>query len=438
MLLVDAPRPSGAPVHVYLGEAARLRPDWAGRQAEAEPLEAAVSSRSGERGNRCGRIVPRPNILQIAPYVPGKPIEEVKRELGLTDVIKLASNENPLGPSPRAQAAIRAAAGQVHIYPDGNAFRLRHALAAHLSAQVGDDPAGKGRSLIISAEQVMVGNGSDELIKMLAETFVHPGDRVVFPTPSFSEYEFACRVADGTPVAVPLKDFRVDVEAIAAAARVPRTPLVFIANPNNPTGTLISRPELEWLIDQLPPETILVLDEAYYEFVDDPAYTPGLLWVAEGRPVVVLRTFSKIYGLAGLRVGYGVAPAELVALVQRVREPFNVNSLAQEAALAALEDTDHVARSRQLVREGREELTRELTARGMRVIPSQANFLYFDLGCDGREVFRRLLQEGVIVRTGDIFGNPTFLRVTVGLPEQNRRFLAALDRVLAAVRSKDG
>lgn len=409
MLLVNAPRTAGSPIHVYLGEAARLRPDWAERQADAAGI---------------GGVSPRENILRIAPYVPGKPIEEVKRELGLTDVIKLASNENPLGPSPRAQAAIREAAGRVHLYPDGNAFRLRQALAAHLTAQGKDE---------IVPEQVMVGNGSDELIKMLAETFVHPGDRVVFPTPSFSEYEFACRVADGTPVAVPLKDFRVDVEALAAAARIPRTPLVFVANPNNPTGTLVPRNELEWLIGQLLPETILVLDEAYFEFVDDPAYSPGLTWVAAGRPVVVLRTFSKIYGLAGLRVGYGVAPAGLVGLVQRVREPFNVNSLAQEAALAALGDTEHVSRSRELIRQGREELTRELTARGLRVIPSQANFLYFDIGVDCRRVFQELLREGVIVRTGDIFGNPTFLRVTIGLPEENGRFLQSLDRVLAAV-----
>lgn len=433
LLLVDgsAPVPEGGPVHVYLGGAVQLRPDWASRGGDAPGVS------------------PRPNVLQIAPYVPGKPIEEVERELGLTDVVKLASNENPLGPSPRALAAIRAAAPRVHLYPDGNAFRLRQALAAHLDRQLtallageeglpegGGDDASKARAVpagsSIRPEQILVGNGSDEIIKMLAETFVRPGERVVFPTPTFSEYEFACRVADGEPVPVPAgDDLRFDMDALAEAASHPGTRLVFVANPNNPTGALVGREELARLMDSLRPETVLVLDEAYYEFVDDPAYTPALAWVAAGRPVFVLRTFSKIYGLAGLRLGYAVGPAPLVAMVQRVREPFNVNSLAQEAAIAALADTEHVKSSRELVRQGRAELTRELTGRGLRVVPSQANFVYVDLGRDSRPVFHALLQKGVIVRTGDIFGNPTFIRVTVGLPEQNRRFLAALDEVLS-------
>lgn len=441
LLLVDgsAPVPEGGPVHVYLGEAVQLRPDWASRGGDAPGVS------------------PRPNVLRISPYVPGKPIEEVERELGLTDVVKLASNENPLGPSPRALAAIRAAASRVHLYPDGNAFRLRQALAAHLDGQLATllagtgenglpaggaegadagkartDPNGPGIRPGIRPEQILVGNGSDEIIKMLAETFVRPGERVVFPTPTFSEYEFACRVADGEPVPVPAgDDLRFDMDALAEAASRPGTRLVFVANPNNPTGALVGREELARLMDSLRPETVLVLDEAYYEFVDDPAYTPALAWVAAGRPVFVLRTFSKIYGLAGLRLGYAVGPAPLVAMVQRVREPFNVNSLAQEAAIAALADTEHVKSSRELARQGRAELTRELTRRGLRVVPSQANFVYVDLGRDSRPVFHALLQKGVIVRTGDIFGNPTFIRVTVGLPEQNRRFLAALDEVLS-------
>ncbi|MBE3583037.1 MAG: histidinol-phosphate transaminase [Limnochordaceae bacterium] len=430
LLLVEGDPPARGIQPVYLGEAQCLRPDW------TMPDSRATASPEGPK--------PRPGVTRIAPYVPGKPIEEVQRELGLTDVIKLASNENPFGPSPLAQAAIRQAADQVHLYPDGNAYRLRQALADHLQRELeaqrsspasdavdGSDGKSSSSAPVVPA-QIMVSNGSDEMIKMLAETFVNPGDRVVYGTPSFSEYEFACRVAAGEPVAVPLRDFHFDLEAVAQAAAQPRTRLVYICNPNNPTGTLTPRAELERLLARLRPETILILDEAYHEFVDDPQYSPGLMWAVEGRPVFVLRTFSKIYGLAGIRLGYAVGPADLVRWVMRVREPFNVNSLAQVAGLAALKDQEHVRVSRELVLTERRRLAQELSRRGLMVVPSQANFVYVDIGRPCRPVFEALLREGVIVRTGDIFGNETFLRVSIGLPEQNDRFLSALDRILAA------
>ncbi|MDI6871302.1 MAG: histidinol-phosphate transaminase [Bacillota bacterium] len=359
----------------------------------------------------------RPAIFDIQPYVPGKPIEEVQRELGISDVIKLASNENPLGPSPRALEALREWLPKAHLYPDGGATRLKERIAL----KVGVKP-----------ENVIVGNGSDELIKLVAEAFLNPGDEVVMADPSFSEYAFAALLLGARVKKVALLGERHDLKAMADAIG-PRTKLVFICNPNNPTGTIVSAAEVREFMAAVPDEVLVVFDQAYEEYVTDPAYGGGLPYVLAGRRAVVLRTFSKIYGLAGLRVGYGIASPELLALVERAREPFNVNQAAQVAAAAALDDEEFVARSRELCARERERLATALAGRGFPVDPSQANFLFVDVGVDSAALFRRMLPLGVIIRSGDIFRRPTSIRVTVGTPEQNDRFLAALDTARRAL-----
>lgn len=360
------------------------------------------------------RPVPRDSVFRIKPYVPGKPIAEVERELGIRGSVKLASNENPLGPSPKALRAMSLAIGEVHRYPDGNCFALKRALAA---------------SLGVEAECVMVGNGSDELLKLIGEAYLEQGDRVVFAHPSFSEYAYVGELMAASCLRVPLFDYAHDLQAMLEAVDE-RTKLVFIANPNNPTGTIVTSGEVARFLDKLPGGVLAVFDEAYREYVDDPGYPDLVPFVRAGLNVVVLRTFSKIYGLAGLRVGYGVAPADIVGTVLRVREPFNVNSVAQAAAEAALDDALHVERSRELVLEGKRFLKESLEGMGLRVVPSQANFIFVDTGLDSRALFERLLRLGVIVRTGDIFDCPTFLRVTVGTEQENLRFVRALAECL--------
>lgn len=356
-----------------------------------------------------------PHLRLLVPYRPGKPIEEVQRELGLTDVVKLASNENPLGPSPRAVVAMRRAARSVALYPDGSGYALVRALARHWD---------------VPSEWIALGNGSDELIHYLGLAYLRPGDEVLSCEPTFVRYRSAAVLNQAEYVAPPLVDFRYDVRAMAERLS-PRTRLVFIANPNNPTGTIVTRDELDWLLDRVAPETIVVLDEAYYEYVDDPAYPDARRYVAEGRNVAILRTFSKIYALAGLRVGYAIARPEIVAAIHQVREPFNVNSLAQVAAIASLADPTQVERSRRINRAGLRQLEAGFRRLGLRWVPSHANFVLVDVGRSCIPVFEALLRRGVIVRTGDIFGLPTWLRVTVGRPSENRRFLAALGEVLA-------
>lgn len=360
----------------------------------------------------------------IKPYVPGKPVEEVERELGLTDVIKLASNENPLGPSPLAVKALENTWRRLHHYPDGNCFYLKEALAAKLQL----DP-----------EQLLFGNGSDEILGLLCQTYINPGDEGLTVQPTFSEYEFALRVMGGKPRYVPLqgKDFAFDPEVLAAALNE-RTRLIFLSNPNNPTGSMLSRGDLEILCERLPGGVLVVLDEAYYEFARDPEYPDSVELLRQGYPVVVLRTFSKVYGLAGLRIGYGAAPVPVAADLHRAREPFNVNTAAQVAARAALEDRDHVERSLQLVLEGRQQIQSGLAQLGLQAVPTQANFYFVDLKRDCQAVFKRLLHRGVIVRTGDIFGFPTYIRVSYGTAAQNDRFLEALSAVLAELPAIGG
>jgi histidinol-phosphate aminotransferase len=359
-----------------------------------------------------------PHIRRLRPYVPGKPIEEVEREFGLTDVVKLASNENPLGPSPCAVAALWAAlAGGVNplaLYPDAACHALTAALAAHLR---------------VPADHLCLGNGSDEIIHFLGLAFLRPGDVLLTGDPSFVRYEAAAILNEAEFVATPLRDHTFDLDAMAERLDA-RTRLVFVANPNNPTGTLVRRPELERFLDRCPPETVVVLDEAYAEYVDDPDYPDGLDYVREGRNVVVLRTFSKIYALASLRVGYGVARPEITGALHQVREPFNVNGLAQIAALASLTDPDQVARSRRANCAGRDWLYAEFTRLGLPYVPTFANFVLVDVGRPAQPVFEALLRRGIIVRSGHSLGMPRHLRVTIGRPEDNARFVAALADVL--------
>ena len=359
----------------------------------------------------------RSAIRGLAAYTPGAPIEEVRRRFKLASVIKLASNENALGSSPKALAALRRALGSLHRYPDATCRVLRERLAKHLRV----DPA----SLIF-------GNGSDELIVLALRAFVDPGDGVVVAAPTFLIYELQANACGASVSVVSLRDFRYDLGAMKAAV-TPHTKLVFIANPDNPTGTYVTKRALDEFLRGLPSETLVFLDEAYYEFVDASDYPQTLSKVAE-RSLIVTRTFSKAYGLAGLRIGYGVAQPGLIAAMDAVREPFNVNSLAQVAASAALDDAPFLARSRRLVQEGRRYVTRELDALKLRYVPSVTNFLLVLLGPGATAIAQRLLSQGVIVREMSGWNLPGCVRVTIGTMEENRRFIRALKIALGAGR----
>jgi histidinol-phosphate aminotransferase len=360
-------------------------------------------------------LVP-PYVASLLPYVPGKPIEEVEREYGVRDVAKLASNENALGPSPKAVAAIRAVAEKVNLYPDGSAYFLRNALAAKL----GVDP-----------REVFVGNGSNDLIELLVRTFVLDDEEVLTSAQSFVAYKLAAQEHGRTLVEAPMKArFHYDLDAIKKLLSR-RTKVVFLANPDNPTGTWFTEAELTPFLDAVPKETLVVLDEAYVEFVDAPGFQDALALRRKYPNLVVLRTFSKIYGLAGLRLGYGLARPEVVEYIDRVRAPFNVNTVAQAAGVAALGDVEHVERSRALVRDERPFLSAGLAALGATVVPSQGNFVLVDFpGKPGKELFEALLREGVIVRPVAGYGFPTAQRVTVGTRPENEKCLAALRKVL--------
>jgi histidinol-phosphate aminotransferase len=352
-----------------------------------------------------------PDIAGITPYSPGKPIEELERELGITGSIKLASNENPRGPSPKALAVLNEATKTLHRYPDGGGHYLRQALAERWK---------------VSADQIILGNGSDEVITLLTKAFLNPGDEAVMAEPSFIVYKIDVTAEHAKPVTVRLKEFRHDLSAMAKAVTA-RTRLVFVCNPNNPTGTYVTAAEVAAFLQAIPPDVIVVFDEAYYEYVTAADYPDTLAILKGGRNVVLLRTFSKIYGLAGLRIGYGLTTPEIVQHLNRIRPPFNTNSLAQKAALAALSDEEHVRESRRLNTEGMGFLTERLNALGLTIVPSQANFLYFDVKQDGKAVFEALLSRGVIVRH---LGG-AFLRVTVGLSQENERFITTLQAVLS-------
>ena len=345
-------------------------------------------------------------------YEPGKPIAEVARELGLkpAGIIKLASNENPLGPSPKAVAAMRRALPAAHLYPDGGGFYLRQAIAKKLG---------------VASENIILGTGSNEVIEFLFHTFVAPGDEIVVGDRAFVIYSIMARLFQARCVEVPFRGHTHDLPAMRAAI-TGKTKLVFIANPNNPTGTRVPNVALTNFIQSLPAHVICVLDEAYIEFLDNP---PASVAYAMQHNVVLLRTFSKIVGLAGARIGYGVAQADCIALMQRVRQPFNVNAIAQAGALAALDDTGHIRKTKTLTRRGLVFLETEFRRRKLEFVPSCANFILVNVG-DGDKVFRELQQRGVIVRPMRGYKMPAWIRVTVGLPSENRRFIRELSAVM--------
>ena len=359
------------------------------------------------------------HILGIAPYEPGKPIEELARELGIADAIKLASNENPLPPSDRVQRAIIEAIPHLNRYPDGSGYHLREALARHHG---------------VSPEHVILGNGSHELIELVVRAFLRPGDEAVIPHPSFVAYPMIVQAVGGIRVVVTLKDHRLDLEHMARAI-TPMTRIVFIANPNNPTATIVTADEVTTFMARVPDRTIVIFDEAYYEFAEGPDFPDTLAYMREGRKVVTLRTFSKAASLAGLRVGYGIADPDCIALLNRIRPPFNVNSLAQVAALAALEDEAHVRECRGMIEAGRHYLYDELTSLGVKYTPSRANFILVDVGRNATDIFQRLLKGGVIVRPMTSFGMESALRISIGTPEENRRLMKALRKVLSEGRA---
>jgi len=359
-------------------------------------------------------------IRTLTPYPPGMPIEELERELGIRDSIKLASNENPLGPSPKAVDAIARALPNLHRYPDGSAFYLTRRLAERHG---------------VSPDEMIVGNGSNELIELVARTFLRPRDEVVMADQAFVVYRMVTQAVAATPRIVPLRNFTHDLEAMAEAV-TSRTRVVFVANPNNPTGTIFRRPAWEAFLRALAGRQLLVVaDDAYAEFVTDPEYPDTLASRGAGSvPVVTLRTFSKLYGLAGLRVGYAIAPAAVIDALGRVRQPFNVNLLAQVGALAALDDHEHVRRTLATNREGMAYLTQEFDRLGLAWVPSAANFILVRVG-RGVQVYEALLARGVIVRPMDGYGFPDHLRVSIGLPRENTRCIEALAAVLPAFRA---
>ena len=359
----------------------------------------------------------RPAIRDLVPYEPGKPVEEVQRELGLDRVVKLASNEGPFGPFPAALEAITRSAPELNRYPDGGAYRLRTALAELHGLRF---------------EEVAVGAGSDGLVDGLSQIALDSGDEIVSGWPSFPSYSIDARKLGAVPKQVPLRDDRYDLEAMLGAI-TPRTKLVYVCHPNNPTGTMNTRAELDAYFDGVSDHVLTVLDQAYFEYIDDPDYADGIAeYLKEGRRVVVLRTFSKIFGLAGLRVGYALAPPAVVTALGKVRRAFDITTPAQEAALASLGDAQEVGRRRLENAAQRIEVERILREHGLEPAgPAVANFLYCDLGEDSRPLFEQLLREGVIVRPTHAFGSPTAIRVTVGTAEENAFLAEALDRVPA-------
>jgi histidinol-phosphate aminotransferase len=357
----------------------------------------------------------RPSVEALTPYQPGKPVEDVQRELGLERVIKLASNEGPFGPLPAARAALENAVDELNRYPDGGAYRLHDALA---------------RRHGVAIEEIAVGSGADGCIDMLSQATLDPGDEIVCGWPSFASYVIYARKQAANAVTVPLVDHRYDLDALLAAV-TPRTKLVYICQPNNPTGTMNTTDELDAFFAQVPEHVLTVVDQAYFEYIDRTDYPDAVeRYVKAGRRVVVLRTFSKIYGLAGLRVGYAVGPPDVCAALAKVRRPFDVTTPAQVAALASLDDTTEIVRRRDLNASGLARLEAVLRDHGFDPVPSVGNFLYVEAG-DGQALFERLLREGIIVRPLGGFGAPGAVRITVGTPEELEAFAGALSRVLA-------
>lgn len=356
-----------------------------------------------------------PSLEKIAAYQPGRPIDEVAREMGLppTDIIKLASNENPLGPSPAALAAMEKALQQLHLYPDGNAFYLKQKLAEKLG---------------VEPSNLVLGNGSNEIIEFVGHALIGPGTDVVVSQYSFLVYPLITRLFGGNLISVPAVQYGHDLPAMLRAI-TPQTRVVFVANPNNPTGTLAEREEVVQLLNGVPPDVLLVMDEAYIEFLNGPADLLPFIRRALKPNLLLMRTFSKIYGLAGLRLGYGIAQPELISVLEKVRQPFNINSLAQAGAMAALDDEEHVNRTRTNNRQGLTFFETHFMRMELEFIPSSANFVLVKVG-DGQRIYHDLQKQGIITRPMVAYGLPEFIRISVGTPAENARCVAALQTIL--------
>ncbi len=362
-------------------------------------------------------VRPQSALADIAAYVPGRPVEEVQRELGLGDVIKLASNENPMPPAPKAVAAMQAALPQLNSYPDGECYYLRHALAAHLG---------------FKPEQIAVGNGADGLIMQTCMAYLDQDDEVIVSRSSFPVYDVFATAMRARLIKTPLRDYRLDLDAMRAAI-TPRTKLIFVCNPNNPTGTVVTGSEVEAFMGAVPEDVLVIFDEAYYEFVDSPDYPKTTEYVHAGRKnVMVMRTYSKVYGLAGVRLGYAIADPDVLAPLNKIKEPFAVNILAQAAGAAALQDAEYVQRSIALNAAGRRYLYREFDRMGLRYVESHTNFLLVRIGPEAERIAQALLARGIIVRPCDGYDLPEFLRITVGDAAQNARLIETLEGVLQA------
>jgi histidinol-phosphate aminotransferase len=353
-------------------------------------------------------------IENLIPYPPGKPIEELERELGITGSIKLASNENPLGPSPLAVQAILNNIKKINRYPDSNGYYLRSKLS---------DLFG------LSQDRIIIGNGSNELIELIIRTFLTVGEQVIQACPTFLIYEKVVIGAGGKLISVPLKDFKIDLKKIAGAV-TPKTKIIIINNPNNPTGSAISKEEVAAFLETIPNDIIIVLDEAYIDFVTDKNVANGLDFLMNYPRLILLRTFSKLYGLAGLRIGYGFSSDKIVDYMNRVRQPFNTNSLAQAAALAALDDIEFVSATLKLVKDGLDYLHAQLDGIGLEYLPTQTNFFIIKVPFGGKKIYELMLKEGVIVRSMDSYGIEEYIRINVGLPKENERFIGAIKKVL--------
>jgi histidinol-phosphate aminotransferase len=357
---------------------------------------------------------PKQRILNVPVYQPGKPIDDVKREFGLTEVIKLASNENPFGCSPDAKQAIQSQLDSLAIYPDGASLQLRWELAEFLQ---------------VEPNQIIFGNGSDEVVQMISRAYLGEGTNTIMATPTFPQYRSNAIIDGAELIEVPLKEGVHDLEAMAAAVNE-QTRVVWVCNPNNPSGTIVTASELEAFLQKVPKNVLVVLDEAYYEYVVAEEYPQTVPMLAQYPNLIILRTFSKIYGLAALRIGYGIASAEIIDHLNHVREPFNTSTLAQAAARAALKDQAFVKKCRDLNREGMKQLTDQFDKWGLDYYPSQANFVLVNLKQDSDEVFRKLLAQGIIVRSGRALGFPGYQRITVGNAEQNAKILHALREIV--------
>jgi histidinol-phosphate aminotransferase len=363
----------------------------------------------------------KPNIQSISPYIPGKPIEEVRRELGLKGaILKLASNENPLGPSKLAIKAMRKYIKEVSLYPDDGCYLLGKRLALHLG---------------VKEDQLIFGNGSVEVIDFIIKSFVAPGDHVVMADQAFIMYKIAAKMADARATLVPLNNYTHDLEAMAQAIK-PETKVVFIANPNNPTGTMVSQEQTKEFLKKVPETCLVVFDEAYYEYISRQDFPQSIRLLADHHNLIILRTFSKIYGLAGMRVGYGIGHPDLIAAIRKVRLPFNVGLMAQISCQAALDDIKHLEASRLVNDQGKDFLYRQFDKMGMFYIPSEGNFILIDPKIDSEQVFLEMQKLGVIVRPVKNYGFPTALRVTIGTMKQNKKLVRSLKATLKAMSKK--